>query len=466
MTRILFSAGVPPRLLVLTLTLWAVKGQAQTNLMWRTGVVHEISIETKRTDPGVIRGELTFVEGDMLTPEAVRLSRENLYRLGLFRELALEPEWDEARQQYRVKILADDGWFFLPWPMFGARGGEPFGGVMLLQRNYFRRSEGMMLFGLWSENSMRYMVGVYGPRHSLMGGYADQTWTEYVYTDGAVNRKQFSDEGRGEQAEDFGTVAGSYEKAERDGYLLWGWRASPHWRFSARLSRSEIRYAEQDGVPGRLDSGWISGWTASAAYGRSSAGDREAQGGMFGAFGRIFGLGMAGVRNRLLRRSEREHSSRVQISMERGEPLLASDYDYTRLQVAGEQAVLFRDWGRLAWRTMAGYGINLPESRRLATGDRGLLAGTYAREYRGDAIAATTLSYSRPFFSSRLGAFQAEVFFDAAWCDGASGWADTAGAGLQLAYSFWRFPLPLGGGYTYSFEDENWQFSVAIGGMF
>jgi len=40
------------------------------------------------------------------------------------------------------------------------------------------------------------------------------------------------------------------------------------------------------------------------------------------------------------------------------------------------------------------------------------------------------------------------------------------GVCFNVVYRFWRFPLPMGGGLTYSLDDDNWQVSFAIGGMF
>jgi hypothetical protein len=93
-----------------------------------------------------------------------------------------------------------------------------------------------------------------------------------------------------------------------------------------------------------------------------------------------------------------------------------------------------------------------------------MLYGAYAREYRGDRIAAATASYMRPFFRNMLGLLTAEVFADSARCWSRGDARDKQGVGFGAVYRFWRFPLPFGGSAAYSLDDRNWQFMFAVGG--
>ncbi|MDZ4199681.1 MAG: POTRA domain-containing protein [Kiritimatiellia bacterium] len=431
----------------------------------RPGVIREIRVEAKRTDPKVILNELTFSTGETLRQTDLDESRQNLLRLGLFRNLDLETEWEEAQDGYRVTVRADDGWFILPIPMFGSRGGDSFAALMLMERNYFRRSEGMMLWGSHSAGQSSGMLLITLPGFHALGGMAETRLNQYEYDDGAFNAKVFHDDAEGQRPEDFGTVTNQYRRLVRRTYGEAGGRVSPWLRLSGGLSFSSVAYDRiQIQDPG--DSGDLNAWNLTLEIGREGRGDPALQGGAFGSFGRIFGLGMAGVKESLKPLSRMETARIIRLMMERGEPGLGSDEEYTKGLAGVDQAVLFRNRSMLSISLKGAAGDRLPPSQLWATGQRGLLKGLYAREYRGESLVAGSVSWNQPFLRNRIGLMTAEVFGDYALCRNDGNSHEQSGIGLTLTYRFWRFPLPLGGGATYSFEDDNWQYSIAVGGLF
>jgi hypothetical protein len=431
----------------------------------RPGVVRQIEVVVTRVDPSVIRRELAFKEGDEFTSRKVEESRKNLLKLGLLKSLEIEETWDDALDGYKVTVKADDGWFILPLPMFGSRGGESFAALMVMEQNYFCRSEGIMAAGFYAEGRYGGMASLFLPHVAFMGGVQESVIDEYQYADGGYNSKRFDEDSEDEEPGDFGTVTNHYEKSARKTSFSAGGRVAPWLRLSAGLSLASVSYDDPEfSVP--PDEGDYNAWNVSLNVGREGRGDPALQGGFVGAFGRIFGLGMAGVKEGLKPLPSTETTHHAGLSLERGESWLGSDADYTKGMLSASQVTIFRDRSALAISLKGGRGDDLPPSQLLSTGQRGLLAGVYAREYRGEALAAGTASFSQPFFRTVVGMLNAEVFFDYAAC-----WADEErrekqGAGLNFAYRFWRFPLPLGTGATYSFDDENWQLSFAVGGMF
>jgi len=451
--------------LLLAGLLFAPCVRAETNAPLRPGTVREIAVVARRVDPDVIRRELAFREGDELTEEKVEESRKNLHQLGLLKTLDVEATWDDALGGYKVTVKADDGWFFLPMPMAGSRGGESFAGLMLMERNFFRQSEGLMLFGSYSEGRTSAMGSLFLPHVFLMGGLEQSLLDEYEYADGGYNSKQFDSDWESEAAEDFGAITNRYKRDINKVYIFGGGRIVPWLRATMGLSLSQVEYNEvESSDPG--DTGDLNAWSLSLNLGKEGRGDAGSQGGFFGSFGRIFGLGMAGVKDSLRPLPKSETTRALLGSVERGEEWLGSDFEYTKLMLNASQVTLFRNRSMLSLSVKSGWGNDLPASQRLSTSQRGLLAGVYAREYRGDGIAAGSAVFTRPFFRSMIGVLNAEVFGDYAVCWAEGGEWKKEGIGFNVAYRFWRFPLPLGSGITYSFDDDNWQYSWAVGGMF
>jgi hypothetical protein len=336
---------------------------------------------------------------------------------------------------------------------------------MLMERNYFRQSEGIMTFGSYSEGRASAMASLFLQHFFVMGGFQSSQTDEYQYDDGGYNSKQFDDSLTGDKPEEFGTVTNRYEKDVDKANVAVGGRVTPWLRASAGLNLSTVAYHDAQFVAPD-DSGDLVSWTASLTLGKERRLDPAARGGFFGSFGRVFGLGMAGVKDSMKPLPTTETARSLELGLERGETGLGSDSDYTKSMLTVNQATLFRDHSLLKVALKGGAGNDLPPSQELSTGQRGLLTGVYAREFRGDSLAAATAVYSRPFFRNMIGALNAEIFGDYAICQAEDNTGEKQGAGFNLAYRFWRFPLPIGAGMTYSFDDNNWQTSFAMGGMF
>ena len=456
----LFFLSLLPALLVVP---WTASAESEI-AAGTTGVVRRIEIVSKRVLPAVIRKELAFKEGETLTPAAVEESKKNLHRLGLLKNLDIQADWDAGLNGYKVTVKAEDGWFLMPMPMFGSRGGEAFAGLMVMEKNLLRVSEGVMLFGSYSEGRASGMAGLFLPHLYLFGGDQESSLDEYQYADGGYNAKQFDSSLSNDQPEDFGAVTNRYHKDLSRAYALVGGKPWPWIRPSVGFVHSGVEYQDaQTSDPG--DAGEYNAWTLSVDLGREGRADPARQGGMV-AMGRIFGLGMAGVKDSLKPLPAAENTESLTVNLERGEEFLGSDAGYTKVLASASHGTLFRSRTAVALAFMGGWGDDLPPSQQFSTSQRGLLTGVYAREYRGDRVAAATASCTQPFLSNMLGQLNAEVFADGAWC-----WLDDQewskqGVGLNLVYRFWRVPLPFGGGVTYSFDDSNVEFAFAVGGMF
>ena len=177
-------------LLVLFLLFVAFSAGAETEPP-SGGIIRKIEIKGNRVRESVIRKELTFTEGDRISEEAIEKSKENLYKLGLFKTLEIEQVWDETLDGVKVTVNANDGWHVLPWPMLGSRGGNTFAALMVTEKNLLKWGEGITLWGMSDQESWSAIGSVYLPNIYMIGGIMQTDRTEYLYADGAYNTKDF-----------------------------------------------------------------------------------------------------------------------------------------------------------------------------------------------------------------------------------------------------------------------------------
>ncbi len=427
------------------------------------GTVRRIDIETTRVRESVVRRELTFGEGDRLSDDDIQKSRRNLHRLNLFKTLSIESVADPDTGEIDVSISGEDGWFMLPWPMAGSRGGTRYAMLALMELNYFRRAEGMALMGMIRDDELSGLFAFSVPDYSVMIGSFAASLREYAYRDGGFNVKDFENATDGEDAGDFGEIVNSYERETRHDNIQVVFPAGPDWRLVLGGSLVEISY--DDAVqPELVEDEKSRILSVSLQYGK---GDDTSPGpAMIGMFGRIFGLGMAAVEDELQPTRQTETHWGGRMSLDYAPEWLGSDREYVKLGGRLDRRTIFRDRSRLSLFTHCTWTSAAPDGQLPSTNRGHGLRGVYAREYRGDTLVSAGISYQRPFWTTRIGSLSANIFseYAAAWFDG--GYGAKEGVGLSLAYRFWRFPLPLGMGYTYSLDDRNGQYSFAMGGMF
>lgn len=418
------------------------------------GVVRKIEIQGNRVRESVIRKELTFTEGDRISETAIRESKENLYKLGLFKSLEIETERDETLDGLKVTIKANDGWYMLPLPILGIRGGDTYAALMVTEKNLFKWGEGITLWGSYYQDGWSGMGSVYLPKIYFLGGVIRSDRTEYLYKDGAYNSKTFDNDWEKEKPGDFGEIADSYRKTVDQIYLGIGTPPLRDWRLSLLFNSSEVSYGTRLSPP-ENDKGRQNSVAITVGYGKPVRMMGGYVSGM-GGFGRIFGLGMAGVEESLKPLPEPERTWSFWLTVERGDELIGSATNFTKLKAQTKHSTLFRNRSYLEVAVNGGYGFDLPESQWFATNWINGLKGIYAREYRGEKIALATAEYDYPLFKNSVGGLIGKGYLDYAHIWQKDQHWERQGAGLELAYRFWRFPLPLRIGGTYSFDDRNW----------
>ncbi len=427
--------------------------------------IERIIFRGNRTDEKILRKRLPFSEGDLLDPAALKNARTGLWDMRQFKRVDVSSAAVTGGNA-EIVVSVEDGWYLIPLPVYSGGSGGGRGGLMLFGRNIFRQAESVMASAFTSSAGSSAVLFLRGERSFMGASVRRRAFTERRYADGAFSAGSGS--GRPPDERDpskYGVVADSYRKALDAASLSAG---LPLTRASGRLpglsaslgwERRRLNYTDPSPAApedaGRQDQAFVSLKTS-----RDGAGAAE-------GMGAIFGFGLADMERRLAPLPAPKFASGAEVSFHRGAAWTGSDFSYGYLLARWDGALTWGTHRSLSLRLAGGRGGDLPHGRLLSTGHETGLAGNYAREFRGSSAAGAGLAYSHPFRITRRGVWQGVLFVETAraW-GGAAASGAKAGAGASFWYKFWRFPLPLGFSYTYSFDDCDPQISAAMGGRF
>lgn len=431
---------------------------SQLILAQENNIISKIIITGNRVNESVIRNRLAFKEGDVFDESKAEQSKSNLYSLGLFKSLDISSKTDEAAGGVTVTVDARDGWFVLPWPFFGSRGGTRYAGGMLIEQNYFKNAERILIFGNYQEDASFNSVSFMFPEFNFSAVVDRRSFTEYRYADGAYNSGLIVWDDISEILK-YGPVSDSYDKELDSLRFNAGKSFGKDFSLSAGIFTGNVNYSNSISAP--EDKGRINAVHVSAVLGKMGS-----RADMLSGFGRMFGLGMADLNDKLKPYDGFRTDYGFQASLESANKGIGSDLAYNKAALSANRITVFRGRNQFAVHAKTGFGSSVPSSQLFATNRREGMKGTYAREFRGDAIAIMNTAYRHSFSRNSSGQLNGEIYaeYAAAFLNGCR--KEKEGAGINLAYQFWRFPLPLGFGYTYSFDDSDWQVSAAVGGMF
>jgi hypothetical protein len=423
-------------------------------------IIQSITITGNRVKESVIRANLGFKEGDTWNDALIENAKRKLYRLKIFKELNISTETSVSSDTVKVNVTAVDGWFLLPIPMISVQGGDHRFLLLVNEQNVFRNAERITLLNSSGEGGVSSSFIYSTKDYSLSVGERNTSVMEYVYADSGFSDKVFSKNLSKDQPGDLGTVVADYTRAISQPQLIAGMSIADGIRANAGIKSTNVSY--EQGSLGLVPKG--AGFMNAVLFSLNSVEidtikDSD-------SLGRMFGLGMAEVKN-LIRTDKRDPSLWLwNIGIENSGKILSSDFPYTKtsISLARKTTFTWRNWFTVSTRFTG--GTNLPLSEMPATNQHDGLRGYYAREFRGDSAVNSYVSYTHPLRMTMTGFFNIEGFCDWGVCFTNTTRHDRTGAGLNISYRFWRFPFPIGIGVTYSFDDENWQTVFSVGGRF
>lgn len=422
-------------------------------------VVTKIVIEGNRAHEWLIRENLAFKEGDAVNDEKIAESKANLYALGLFKTLEITRVKDSSSGGTEIIVDARDGWYMLPIAMAGSRGQQGFFTGGLLEQNVFKDGERAVAFGNFQDSQQRYALGAEVNKFAFSATLDRLSYTEYQYQNGSYSSPIMS--GASVSAlQQYGQFANYYNRDESVLRLAAAAPLAKKLRGIAAINLCAVQYsAGLNSIPS--DGGRIHVLSLALQYGKMRSVSNIAA-----SVGRIFGLGMADLKENLKPLPATTIDYFSQTTLETSAKAIGSGQEFGKVSFSGSRTVNYTDRSSFEMYVKGGYGVNVPFSQTFVTDRSDGLEGVYAREFRGDKIAAANVSYRRPFFKSSRGQFIGEAFGELADCFFDSQQGLKEGAGFNIAYQFWRFPMPLGLGYTYSFDDNDWKASASLGFIF
>lgn len=162
---LLLSAAIPPALSQQTLP-----STPDTPL----GILDTIMVSgNEKTKSYVILDEMTLRQGTVVTPALLEYDRNRIYSLGLFTRVDLW--YDSLGTVHFLLIDVRERWFFLPFPTFGFRDGDPkklYYGAGVLHTNVAGRNQKLyaaLTLGYDPSASVSFLDPLLSRRASLYG---------------------------------------------------------------------------------------------------------------------------------------------------------------------------------------------------------------------------------------------------------------------------------------------------------
>jgi hypothetical protein len=427
-------------------------------------VVEKIVFEGNRTSESLLRRYLPFQEGDPLPPDGLERARLGMFSLHQFKSVEISSS-TAPNGGAVVRISVEDGWFVVPFPALIGGSGSSSEGAILAAKNIFRQSEQLTFAGLSGGGVVSGQAAAewYGWSAIFSGRHRD--YFERLYADGAFSAVSSL---RGPQDVDseghLGPIAESYRKhvdairATLGAPLFRDANHLPNMGLNAGWDRNRVSYTDPSpgdpGDAGLQSEGFAEFWATSDPIVQDP-------------LGVILGYGLADVAHRIqpLPRPRFDTSGGAAYHFAAG--WTGSDFSYSYWQARFEEQLTWSTYQVLKLRLTGATGDNLPNNRAMSSGggDAGM-RGTYAREFRVDRLAGVNLMYTHVFRITTQGLWEGVTYIETArgWSGGQA--FEKSGVGGSVWYRFWRFPIPLGFGLTYCFDDHNTQMTGAVGERF
>ena len=441
--------------------------------------ISRVTVTRNRTKLSVLEPRIVLKEGQPFRQSDLIHTQRNLHAMRLFKKVEIEPRLND-RGGVDIEIRAEDGWYIVPIPFVFGGGGGSGAALTLSERNYFGWNESLYALGSLNSEGSGERLGASYDRWSGNVGYNQKTFTQYGYSNGSFNTDNFLESSRNlTDPAKYGTVVSSFDKSVQSGSASLQYTLSPNWRAGLGFTESLVGYSQQTGIVPN-DAGhqnWAGArlnWSALVLGARGAGGWgvpspwSAGGGGMGDMIGSIFGLGLADVGERIRPLPEPRLRLGAGAATDVGTAALGSDFDFTRCTLESSAQWEFTQRHTLSLRVVGTQGFGLPFSQEIPTNGALGMRGTYVREFVGTEGVGTSLAGSYLLHQSRRGVLSVDAFVESATVQGGAfgGGGTLNGVGGGLHYTFWRFPLPLGLGYSYSLTDRNGQISFAAGGRF
>lgn len=415
-----------------------------------------INITSKRTSKEEIAARvLELKTGGPWSLEAEKKVRKRLHAMGVFRELEIKSRYDETSKGVVVDIDADDAWFIVPLPLVMSGDNGSNYSLLVMSGNLFHRAENIFFNGSIGPDTRSGMAAIEKGNWQFMAGLDKSAeYTEKHYADGAYNAL-----GASPADSKVGHPANTYTRKSDESRFSVSRKLNDSHTVGASFSTA--RHVLKGGLPAlKPEPGRHNMIGVEYTYTHEGNGGVSREGGGMGA---MFGLGLSDLDERVDKRSNTGSRQVLELNVQRSDGLSGSQYDYSLMRVAWSGEWEFSKHDKLALRVGGAKGWALPFTQLIPTGKDVGLRGEYQREWRGTEGIGGTVSFSHSLKRSKRGILEVVPFAESAWVWNGSNRYNQSGAGINFYYQFWRFPIPLGLSYTWSFTDKDGVISMAAG---
>lgn len=410
--------------------------------------VGSVTATTTRMSPGTLTQRFLLKPGDTFSATRYEKAQDDLHKLRVFKKL----DFTQTPQNGHVNIHIDaqDGYYIFPMAFYTG-GSKSAGGGSVVAGNLFKQGEQIFLFGGGSKDGVTARGGLHLGNHFITAAYTQLHFDQNFYTDDWQNvYRVFSTTDDKDHADELlRSLRGRQDKIS----LLYNYRFSRTGRVFVAPTYNHVRYADN-----QLDSGNHHALTVGLNF------SDDIRPGM--NMGALSGYGLTDKQKSLQDLPRARTGYTVSAAYEGGGRWSGSDYAISKAALEGAWLLELPARHVLMVQAKAQEAFEAHFTDQVTSLDVLSDAGKYDRQRRGKRAAGVGISFAYYLLRNQTGLLSLAPFYELAYTDVGNRYRPHSGAGANLFYRLWRFPLPFGLNYTHNLQDGSHQFGFVIGGAF
>ncbi len=408
--------------------------------------IDTINISATRIKPAVAQERFGLKSGDIFTQEKYQKAQDNLHNLRVFKTLdfAITPKDDKKLD---INIDGQDGYYIFPLA-FVTGGSKSAFALSVAEGNLFKHGETAFLFAAAGEDGAAASAALAIEDNFFKVSLENLNFEQRFYNNNWSNF--YGVFNTAEDENKFGTpIKTTYTKQDEFSFLY----ARKFGSFSlfAEPAIKHISYNQP------LDGGSHN----AIAFGASLS-ENMGQGANMGA---LFGFGLSDKAQSLKDLPRVKYGYNLTAAYKAGGDWSGADYNISKVILEAAASAELKARHRFYLGIKAQDSFDSPFSDGVFSAD--LLGGNgkYSRQKYGQRGFGFNTAFSYFLLRNNLGLLSLTPFYELAYIYN-DGYAHHSGTGAVLAYKFWRFPFPIGLGYTHNLSDGSNITSFVIGAKF
>ena len=410
--------------------------------------VQHITAQTTRMQPQTVLHRFQLKPGDSFSPAAYEKAQDDLHKLRVFKKLEFSET--EHNGQIDITINAQDGYYIFPLAFFTG-GSKSSAGASGVAGNLFKQAEQIFFFAGGSKDGFTTRKGISIGRHLLTMAYTQLHFDQNFYRGGWSN--VYSVFSTTDDDDHRSSLLRSVRARQDKISLLYNYRFSPSGRVFISPVYNRVVYAQN-----QLDSGNHHALTAGLHF------SNDIRPGM--NMGALAGYGLTDKQKSLQDLPHARTGYSASLAYSGGGKWSDSDYAISKLAAQGTGILEFPGRHLLIAEVKAQEAFEADFTDQILSTEVLTGAGKYDRQFRGDRAAGAGISFAYYLLRNQTGLLSLAPFYEISYTRVEGSFRPHSGAGANLFYRLWRFPLPFGINYTHNLQDGSHQVGFVIGGAF